>query len=420
MRAKPYGYKRKNQAFRVAYWPDCQRIHTSPNLFNVSHGWARAQLDDLSAPALKVLRFLAALNLTGKTGYIGFAVAYKLLAPLISDSSSEKFKRRSMERGIHDLKEAGLIEVHPWLQEAQFFRAGGRNVKMSGAGTVKLENGAVVVRRLAIVTLTELALAMWELGKGKPPADNVRRMAKSAPDPSPAKLAVSSPETEQIDKSIMLGLDSNLVSSSVSTTDLRQGRPTSPTEPRTAQPSVEHGVSKAERQSKSGPSSASSLPTASIEAPFLDRDGVKNHAKGCTKPRPGNRGPCDRGSAAIARDMILSGLWDMLANHSPRQADALFARAKWEIDQKGPARWPSTVDWSYWLEKWTTLTPPDRRLKILQQILPLLKSKPVTPHDKKKVLPPAPAPKNREPQKLNHFLEGIVNRFGLEIPPGLK
>lgn len=430
MRTSIYGYKRKNHSFKIADWPACQRIHTSPNLKKISHGWANASLDALSSPALKILRFLAALNLTGKTGYAGFAVAYELLSPLIGETTSSGFARRSMERGIHDLKQAGLVDVHPWLQEGQFFRVGGRNIKMTGALKITLAGGGEVVRRLAIVQLTPLALSMWEAGKGNPPAENGARKGQALPSPGTANLAVRSPETEQIDKSIMLGFDSDPVLKSESVNVLEiEGRSTRPTPPQTAPPAIEHEASTKPRPPKQSPNPATVSAAASSKASVLPPTPVKKRAKGCSKQRPNSRGPSDRGFSSIARDMILSGIWDMLANHSTRQADASYARAVFEIDQLDePGRSPtaSTVDWAYWLDRWEKLSPPERRIKILREILPLLKSRAICPHDKRKVLPARvsgtvsmpgrPMPPSCSGSEINPFFEGVARRMGIDIP----
>lgn len=417
MKASAYNYKRKNHAFRVAYLPDCRRIDTAPNLTTLVHGWAKKEIGELSRPALKVLRYLAALNRTGKTGYVGFAVAYEILAPIIGEATSDRFSKRSMERAIPELRRAGLVDVQPWIREGQFFKAGGRNVQMHGAGTVKISGGRVVVRRLAIVTLTDRALAMWELGRGRDPSENKACKLHVGLCPPAAKVAVSSPRSDQIDKSIMLGFDTAIASDTSTVTLTKQeGRPTCPVPPRAAPPTGEHRAL-TNPQPKPDTPPESSTRTASNEAPRRAQPASPPVSKDCAKNLPVGRGPCPEKSA-VPRDQILSCLWQMLKRHTPRQADAIYSRAKWEIDQPSQTTLICSVDWQYWIGQWPKLSPHEREVRILREILPLLKKRPSFPSDRRKVVQTGPtgyrgAPPTKVAADLNPFLAGIVSRLGI-------
>lgn len=378
--------KRPNRSFRTALWPDAQRIHHLPNFDAFCHRWAVEELRQLSAPASKVLRFLAALNLTGSAGYVGVAVAYELLAGQIEKASGLKFSKRTMERAVHDLKAAGLIVVHPWVREAQQFRAGKRTVTLCGAGTVTLKNGAVVVRRLAILTISDKALAMW--------APSCRRQ-KVKPSHSTAKKADSSPKKDQGLKPHEL--EPHTVPSTKTELDTVKG-PTTPGEPRPRRTdegkahAVKHGAMKmgdvtlkhipriaeyrvtaAEAGDKKALNKASK-PRFGLSAP---------PSKGCTKPRPLHRGPSLSYSRSLVDESILATIWDMVAEHTNREANALFNRAVWELNNEGPHNWPMCIDWDYWRNYWPEYSQQMRRNTCRSQILPLLKDPfPMTPHDK--------------------------------------
>lgn len=401
MRTQIYGYKRKNHSFRVAHWPDCQRILSIPNLPHLVHGWAKEHVDELSAPALKVLSFLAALNRTGKTGYAGFCVAYSILAPWIGEATASKFSKRSLERGIHDLKSAGLIRVNPWIREGQFFRAGGKNVRMSEAGTVTLSSGAVVVRRLAIVSLTDEAIAMWEAGKGK--GEKYARNIHVGPKPSTAKLATSSPRSEQDLKKSMLDGD-GVASDSVNVSQ-QEGRPTRPTpQAPPAPPTVEHRASSS-AQPSAPPQRPAEHQSASNEAAICRETADKIHAKGCSRPRPAGRGP---------RVEILGCIWDLLAKFARREADGIYSRARWELQQHTEGGITS-VDWQYWARVWPNLSPHERLVRVMREMLPLLKKRPHFPNHQVEVRP-APVREystEKTPTSLDPFLSDLAKRLGV-------
>jgi DNA-binding transcriptional ArsR family regulator len=403
MRAQIYGYKRKNHSFRVAHWPDCQRIHSIPNLPHLVHGWAKKHVAALSAPALKVLSFLAALNRTGKSGYCGFCVAYSILAPHIGESTASKFSKRSLERGIHDLKAAGLVKVSKWTREGQWFRAGGKNVRMSEAGTVTLSSGAVVVRQLAIVRLTDEAIAMWELGKGNgsKSAERCARMLPVASKPSPAKLATSSPRSDQIFKKIML--DGDGVASDSDNVSLQEGKPTRPPTPQTAPPTVEHRASSGTASPPPADRPAEHC-QASNEALSPSPSSVNNCAKGCSRARPDGRGP---------RAQIAAVIWDCLTKFSRRQADALYYRAAWELKQHTEGG-VTSVDWGYWAGVWPRLSPHERIVRVMREMLPLLKKGPSFP-DQQIEVRPAAVPGSNPPADLDNWLSGFAQRMGVKV-----
>lgn len=403
MRVQKYGYKRRNHSFRVAHWPDCQRIHSVPNLGHLVHGWAKEHIEQLSAPAIKVLSYLAALNRTGTSGYCGFCVAYGILAPHIGEATASKFSKRSLERGIHDLKQAGLVKVSKWTREGQWFRAGGKNVLMSNAGTVTLSSGAVVVRQLAIVRLTDEALAMWELGKGdgSKAGERCARMLPVGSPPSPAKLADSSPRLDQISKEIML--DGDAVTSDLVNESPQEGRPTRPPTPQTAPPTVEHQASS---ETASPPPAARPAEhcQASNEAPSPSPSSVKKHAKGCSRARPDGRGP---------RAQIAAVIWDCLQGFSRRQADAIYYRAAWELKQHTEGG-VTSVDWSYWANQWPRLSPHERVVRVMREMLPLLKKSASFPDHQLEVRPAA-VPGSEPPRNLDNWLAGFAARMGVKV-----
>jgi len=414
--------QRPNRAFRTALWPDAQRIHHLPNFPAFCHGWAVEELCKLSAPASKVLRFLAALNLTGTAGYVGVAVAYELLAGQIEKASGLKFSKRTMERAVHDLKEAGLVVVHPWVREAQQFRAGKRTVTMCGAGTVTLKNGAVVVRRLAILTISDKALAMWEPS---------RRRKKTKPSHSTAKMADSSSKIDQGLKTHEL--ERNTVPYTKTELDTVGGKEgtTTPGEPRPRRTdegephAVKHGGL------KMGDVTLKHMPRVSEYRVTANQTGDKKAlskaskprfelsappSKGCTKPRPLRRGPSLSYSRSLVDESILATIWDMLAEHSSREANVLFNRAVWELNNEGPHNWPMCIDWDYWRTYWPEYSHKMRRNTCRSQILPLLKDPfPMTPHDKP-IVRSAEGAKTRESGKFKLDMPELMDlaaRVGL-------
>lgn len=405
--------QRKNKAWRVAYWPDVQRIDSVPVLRSISHAWANEYLDELSIPAIKTLKFLAALNRTGTCGYLGVAVAYQLLAPKIESATEIKFSVRSLERGVAELKEAGLIDVRPWVRQSQYFRAGKRDVEMSGAGTVTLKDGRVVVRRLAIITLTDRALSFWEAPRCGHKTHTVDKKL------SPAKMADRSPKPEKIDKSIILtlGTQSDLVN--VST----QGRPTRPSLPPSTSGqgevrTVEHKASTRDLKFKPGPSAPLRISQPIKNGPSPSPKSTPSASKGCTKTRPNfYRGPQLSGSRVVAQTIILAGLWDVLQKHSSRDADTCYTRAKCEMEGGLPQGWPTVVDWDYWLERWPKMSPTERDIKIMREILPLLKNRQaVTPNDQKVSFVDVSTPPSHQVGKTvltDSWLIGVAGRIGV-------
>lgn len=379
MRQQQSTTQRHNRAFRIAYLPDSRRIQSVPVLSTITHAWAHKQLAGLSAPASKVLRFLAALNRTGEFGYLGVALAYDILAERISESTGIKFSRRSVERGVAELKAEKLVTVRPWTREGQYFRAGGRNVKMFGAGTVTLKNGRVMPCQLAIIALTDGALAMWEKSKREFARGNV------VPEPTPAKMADTSSRSDQIDKSIMLKDYTGDVGTTVQGAEgEKEGRPTRPDGPTNGQgrPTVEHGALTGDLRLKPAPKAELRVKQANNMASRLPPSSSQVAPKGCTKPTPAYRGPQKIGSPSTVRVMILAEIHNFVKNHSPREADAVFCRAKTEIEGVGYTDWPTVVDWGYVIKQWPRLSPQERKVKLFRRIVPLLKDRQaITPCD---------------------------------------
>lgn len=410
MRAQHSTKQRKNRAYRVADWPAIQRIHSAPVLRPICNAWAYEQIDALSRPAKTLLRFLAALNRSGDFGYCGVAVVYYLLAEQISTSTDIPFSKRSLERAVHDLKQAGLIDVSPWVREAQYFRSGKRNVFMCGAGTVKLKNGAVVTRRLAILTLTDAALAMWEAPNRRTKPDMSHTVNKDA---SPAKMADRSSKPEKIDKSIILTEPPTEVVNTSEVVNVIEGHPTRSGSNGRCQ-TVKHHAS-------TSPESSPDTVTAPTGQREADHNSVSPcppscppQPTGCAQARP-TRGPQQTDFRSIARVAILGALWDCLSNHSKREASSLYSRAKYELDELPPG-WSTAVDWDYWLDHWRDITPTARQAAIRLQILPTLKQCPAakyTPHDRRKVVRRGADEKHQNQPITDPLLRGLIDRLGL-------
>lgn len=415
MRQQQATTQRHNRAFRIAYLPDTRRIQSVPVLSTITHAWAHEQIAGLSTPASKVLRFLAALNRTGTLGYLGVALVYEILAERIVESTEIKFSRRSVERGVAELKAKGLVTVRPWTREGQYFRAGGRNVQMCGAGTVTLKNGRVMTCQLAIIALTDDALAMWERPKRGLARGNVVH------EPTPAKKADTSSRPDQIDKSIMLKDHTGDVGTTVQVAaGEKEGRPTRPDGPTNGRgrPTVEHGALTGDLRLKPGPTAQLRVKQASSKASRLPPSSPRVAPKGCTKPKPACRGPQKIGSPSTVRLMILQEIHNFLKNHSPREADAVFCRAKTEIEGQGFENWPTVVDWGYLVKQWPRLSPQERKVKLFRRIVPLLKNRQViAPCDPIRVRGNAVAGVYHKPggkTKLVHAdLISLVGRLGI-------
>lgn len=409
--------QRPNRAFRIAYLPDTRRIQSVPVLNSITHAWSHELIAGLSAPASKLLRFLAALNRTGNFGYVGVALAYEILAERISDATEIKFSKRGVERAVAELKTKGLITVRPWTREGQYFLAGGRQVQMCGAGTVTLANGRVMPCQLAIIALTDDALSMWELPKRGGMCSSV------AHEPTTAKLADTSSGSEQIDKSIMLKRPTRDVRTTVQEAKKGiEGRPTSPADPTNEQagrPTVEHAALTGNLRLKPGPSAPFRVSQASNKASRLLPSSPPIATKGCSKPKPVfYRGPHPSSSSSIARIMILGGIFDFLQDHSPREADSVFCRAKLEIEGGGYKGWPTVVDWGYWIDAWPRLSPKEREVKLFRYIIPLLKNrKAITPCDPLRMCGNTVGARYRPPvgkvRLVNEDLIALVGRLGI-------
>jgi len=402
--------QRINRAFRIAYLPDAKRIHSVPVLPTISHSWAHETLAGLSTPASKLLRFLAALNRTGKLGYLGVALDYNLLAERIAAATEIKFSRTSVERGVRELKSKGLITVRPWVREGQYFRAGRHNVLMCGAGTVTLRSGRVMPCRLAIIALTGDALSMWEAPR------KGRRRSSVGHEPTPSKLADTSSRSDQIDKSIMVKDPTGEVRTTVQEAGRgSEGRPTRP-----GGPTVEQRALTGTLELKRRPGAPLQVRQAFDKASRLPPTSPPVAATGCSQDPPVfSRGPQTRGSASVARARILTGLHEFLQNHSPREADAVYCRAKFEIEGKAPKGWPTVVDWNYWIGKWPRLSPKEREVKLYREIVPLLKNREVVaPFDRRRLLGVAvgeayASPTGGKTKLVNSDLVALVGRLGI-------
>lgn len=345
--------QRSNRAFRIAYWPDVQRITYTWTLTTFIHIWAHQVLMVLIPSALTMLQFLSALNRSGRQGYIGCAVAYELLAQQIRKATGRSCSSRTIERAVSALKKLGLIETR--------------------RHTIRDHHGKQ--SQINLISLTDRSLALWDVSKR---ADGARYLRLILPSPTPAKLAERS-QKEQIDKSIMIHHNNDVTT-----------RP--PAHAPRATVTVEHSASTdiaprpvpdgAEleqptdlEQPNSPAVSGTPVETAKgrprMEACDLGQQNPTSNRRGCSAERPALQPWAqNKKTRTVSGAFILHVLHRCLEKYSMTDADAIFAQARWEIFQIGA---PQSVDWSYYLERFTEFQPNHRILVMFRDILPALK-----------------------------------------------
>lgn len=413
--------QRTNRAFRVAYWAEVQRIGWTVSLTAFCHGWAMAIVGLLIPSAVTVLQFLASLNRAGKNGYLGCAVAYSLLAPRIAAATQRPCSVRTLERGLACLKALGLVQLHWWTIPDQQVSHGDHDVRIKGTARVETSDGWKCLQ-IRIVTLTDRAVALWDratCGKGSellPYYAPLLTPAKMADNPKPDQVVkptmidpVSTDDVNlQVKCDTVLDFEPNKDQGSPALTSTGQGRSTRPSPPKAAGQTFEHqtvyGTHEQDQQVESPDLQEAlekSLPLASDPCDHETQSFSPGPDTG-KKDRIPNDSPRKRGNGVgptskqkgishtppkiphtarrkttwtIARAYLLGELAHCLREHSRREADAIYERARWELSGDFPAGWPTAVDWPYWVGRFGNFSQTQRRFHICRDILPLLKGK---------------------------------------------
>ena len=371
----PNRANRYNRATRVAYLPDLARIFYAIQITAFCHHWAMVIIGKLIPSAETVLQFLAALHRTGRSGYLGTYVAYKLLAPEIARATRRKCSERTLKRGIAALKLLGLVTTSP--RALPGFRTKAGTKVNEGSGIVDI-GGRYRSKQINFLILTQRAVSMWDLGT----ADN--ELIPHAP--TQAKLAPSSQNDQCVNTHMIRDTASELDTTrdrcnrrfdhepnKMQTTDQHlssdlEGQPTRPPAEKRP-PTVEHPSSNCHPRKK--------LTNTSHPAAKAAKK-ASNSKRGCTVPRPQKPRKPDRTTWDTAARYILNELHKTLDNFGAREADAIFARAKIELSRDLPAKMPVSVDWPYWIARFPDMTIPARRYAMLREILPVLQSRAIS------------------------------------------
>lgn len=426
--SKPATQQRTNRAFRIAYLADLQRIHYTITLTAFIHSWAVLVISWLIPSAYTVLEYLAALNRSNTTGYIGIACAYKLLAPRIAAATHRKCAPRTLERGLAALKALGLVELRPWTMPDYTIHRGDHKIVVKGTAKVELPGGRWCSRQLRIVVLTDRALALWDRATK---SQGSRFLAQY---PTPAKVADNSP-LEQIDKSIMLQTQTTNDDKIRSTRDnmldseqtqkhrskrppsYEKGRSTCP--PSSAEPSpppFEHRTSTPQKPVDQ--IERATAPRGALRAaPVFKPTATPPKAKGCSRERPTVPRAAPR-TWTTARALILREIHKALMLYSTRQANTIFDRAKTELSRNYPAGWTTATDWNYWIGRFPVFTAGQRSYHAKRDIIPLLQNTaPITPDEPRRYregwrvaeLPaPLPPPADDLPAELARLSKKFV------------
>lgn len=447
----PSTTQRFNHATRIAYFSEIQRIYYTATLTAFLHQWALFVIGCLIPSALTVLQFYAALHRSSRNGYAGTAVSYELLAPQIARATGRPCSVRTLQRGLAALKALGFISMRFWtIPDQTIHLGGGRSVKLKGTARKPIGGDEWRSLQIRVITLTETACAMWDRATKSAGSRYVGKL------PTPAKLAGSS-ITDQIDKSTMVEVSASVRQP---TNDPRQmvldcepsvrldkkgsadeveGRPTRPVPAQAPPPTLEHGASSFPELPASSGTTEGAGPKASNEAPFSGKPESKSVPKGCSVERPTlPKRPKNKTAWPVGRLFVLNALHKALSNFSQRQADAIYARARFELSRNYPSGWPMSVDWNYWVPRYADFMPQQRKAVMLSQILPLLKSPAVvTPNEPRRrgvdfqgkfEKPPAPRGGAAEPAEMYADFVGLADKLaqkfeapaGKEPPPDRK
>lgn len=450
--------KRSNQAFKVAYWADIQRVCWSATLSAFCHSWAIMIVGWLIPSALTVLQFLAALNRIGKHGYIGCACAYSLLAPQVKKATGRPCSPRTLERGLAFLRAIGLVDMHWWTIPDQIVRFGTHDVRVKGTSRVEIGGGQWRCLQIRIVTLTPLALALWDKATCKKGGVFMRHILHF---PTAAKLAASS-QVDLVGKPTKIKLESfdNVITqdSCGMMLDFEQGadqdnksatpgnsavEPTRPVLARAPGQTFEHrtveklhsnhqqqetqdidksrenGLRFQPENDTVDSNSAFSQPSGDLipsppPQPEMSKIAGGPLSTGVSKQAPQlPRTERSRSTWTAGRACVLNELHKALANYSRRQADSIYDRAIFETSRDYPAGWPTSVDWPYWIARFSKIPVTQRRYHINRDILPILKSKvAITPHEPHRSTSGILQNVSQIGGQLAPFLKKMLDRFG--------
>lgn len=365
--------RRINRAYRIAYWTDIQRIYYTASLTRVIHRWAWAVIAMLIPSAATVLQFLAALNLAGRGGYLGTAVAYSLLAPVVAGATGRPCSPRTLQRGIGCLRRLGLVEVRRWTMPDQRLRVGDREIVVRGTGRVPIGDGAWRSLQINIIVLTQRAIDLWCKSTELQGNCNVGQF------PTPAKVAARSPVDLCVNTHKVEPQSTGDATTSPIQTVVEQGRSTPPsTVAEPPPPTVEHETIDPCPVPDQQTDTPQTVPEPHKGGSRLANGGEspKKPGQGCSTARPVVLGGAPRkGSYHHGRAIVIRELHIGLDRYSTREADAIFSRAQWELSRDYPAGWPVSVNWAYWIAKFPEFSPAQRRFHMHRDILPVLKSR---------------------------------------------
>lgn len=366
----PHTTKRHNRAYRIAYWSDIQRMFYTATLTAVIHRWAWSVIALLIPSAVTVLQFLAALNRSGRGGYLGTAVAYELLSPIIAGATGRPCSVSTLKRGIRCLKTLGLIDVRRWTMPDQRISIGDREIVIRGTGRVQTGRGSEWRSlQINILVLTQRALDLWCKSTELQCDRNVGQF------PTQVKMSSRSPDDSCVNTHRVKSEHRNDVTADSSQEiNLEEGRPTRPTtqtpltvEQRTVDPSTTPDHQTTTQQDTPEPNEVGSSSPPPAEP-------IPGH--GPSKPRPFVlRGALKKPSWHHGRAIILRALFDALHKFTTREADAIYTRAQWELSRDYPAGWDVSVNWAYWVAKFGEFSPAQRRFHLYRDIIPVLRTK---------------------------------------------
>jgi len=283
------------------------------------------KLAEISRRALRVLGFFAALNRTGRRGYLGTCVTIEQLGEAISRATGEPCKRSTCAAGLRELVEAGYLVVDyvaPW-----------------GAEAIQVGIDRWVRRRIAVYTLTDQALALWGRASGVVCDKRLPIQKMDAINPMKGCLSNTLPQG---------GAGAGRVPGSglhVQQTALDRAAKVPPTS---------GGDGSTCPRSVAGNSQEDRNPQGS------------GQSWGCSVVPPSSGARGDR-SWAAARARLLRDLWYYLRPMSRDYADLLWDRAVVESGPKGRL--------DFLVLRWLSLSAVERRYHLRAEVLPLLRAR---------------------------------------------
>jgi hypothetical protein len=206
-------------------------------------------------------------------------------------------------------------------------------------------------------------------------------------------------QDDQIDKSIMVHPQTTDVDTStdkdkimldtepkedktptVTAANDKEGRSTRPPQPQTAKETLEHQASTPPQPKQN--QTKSKQQQEALKKAQKRADKIAN--RGCSMPKPVIPRKSKKTTWSVGRLYLLRELHDTLKNHTQYEADAIYARARTETRRDYPYSWTTSADWEYWIPRFPHYPPAEQHRVIMRDVLPLLKSSAVTPHERKK------------------------------------